>query len=87
MTANAYVQETKHRIANVLWDYLNGSGPVLHNGGYQNARLFDTVFYATGFPITETYWSKVKAAGRIQNVLIQCFERGCLTYMPENPAG
>jgi hypothetical protein len=28
VTANAYVQETKHRIANVFWDYLNSSGPV-----------------------------------------------------------
>ena len=29
----------------------------------------------------------MKAGGRIQNVLIQCFERRCLTYMPENTAG
>jgi hypothetical protein len=87
VTADAYVSETKHRIANVFWDYLNSSGLLLQNGQYQNARQFDPVFYATGFPITEAYWSQVKAAGRVQNVLIQCFERRCLTYMPENPAG
>ena len=87
VSADAYVSETKHRIASVFWDYLNSSGLMLQDGQYQNARLFDPVFYATGFPITEAYWSQVKAAGRVQHVLIQCFERRCLTYMPENPDG
>lgn len=87
VTASAYVTDTKHRIANVFWDYLNSSGVMLQNGQYQDARLFDPVFYATGFPITEAYWSQVKAAGKVQDVLIQCFQRRCLTYMPGNPAG
>lgn len=86
-TADAYVAETNHRIADVFWEYLNSSGTVLQNGQYQHARLFDPVFYATGFPVSEAYWSQVKAAGRVQPVLIQCFERRCLTYMPENPDG
>ena len=44
-------------------------------------------FYATGYPITEAYWATVKVAGVAQDVLVQCFERRCLTYTPGNAAG
>ena len=51
------------------------------------ADFFESVFYATGYPITEAYWASVKVAGVTQDVLMQCFERRCLTYTPGNPAG
>ncbi|MDQ3549372.1 MAG: hypothetical protein M3439_11215 [Chloroflexota bacterium] len=50
-------------------------------------QLFDPWFYATGYPITEAYWSRVKLKGIVQDILIQCFERRCLTYAPGNMAG
>lgn len=43
--------------------------------------------YATGLPITEAYWASVKVGGAYRDVLIQCFERRCLTHTPDNPNG
>ncbi|MGH9174747.1 MAG: N-acetylmuramoyl-L-alanine amidase family protein, partial [Vicinamibacterales bacterium] len=36
---------------------------------------------------TEAYWANVKLKGVYTDVLIQCFERRCLTWTPDNPAG
>jgi hypothetical protein len=49
--------------------------------------LFASPFYATGLPITEAWWSRIAVGGRTRDVLWQCFERRCLTYTPDNPAG
>ena len=49
--------------------------------------LFRSPFYATGFPITEAYWSTVRVGGQPRTVLMQIFERRALTYTPGNPAG
>ncbi|HUY98945.1 MAG TPA: S8 family serine peptidase [Thermomicrobiaceae bacterium] len=87
VTAGNYVQQTNHSIASVFAAYLQSAGEVLQNGSYQNGPLFNPAFYATGFPITEPYWARVKVKGTVQDVLVQCFERRCLTYTPSNPAG
>ena len=87
VTGSALVGETGHRIASVFWDYLNSEGPLVADGGLATGPLFAPWFYATGYPLTEAYWAKVVVAGVEQNVLIQCFERRCLTYTPDNPAG
>lgn len=76
-----------HQVASPFWTFLNSSGPVQINGQTVNERLFDPWFYATGFPITEAYWANVKVGGTPRLVLVQCFERRCLTYTPGNPAG
>lgn len=81
------VSETNHRVAGVFWDYLNSTGPIAAGDGLTDGRLFEPWFYATGFPVTEPYWAEVKVAGLQQDVLIQCFERRCLTYTPNNDAG
>ena len=84
----AYLDETTgHRVANVFWDYLNSTGPIMTDDGVVEGRLFDPWFFATGLPVTEAYWAKVKVAGVVQDVLVQCFERRCLTYTPANPPG
>ena len=49
--------------------------------------LFEPTFFATGFPITEAYWTEVRVGGETRDVLLQCFERRCLTYTPDNPDG
>lgn len=87
VTAAYFVKETSHNVANVFWDFMNSSGTVWENGQNVNARLFQDPFFATGFPITEPYWSNVKVAGTQRDVLLQCFERRCLTYNPANADG
>jgi hypothetical protein len=78
---------TNHGIDKPFWDFMNSSGPVLENGQVVNDQLFENAFFATGRPITEAYWAKVKVAGTELDVLIQCFERRCLTFTPGNPGG
>ncbi|MCL5957997.1 MAG: glycoside hydrolase family 99-like domain-containing protein [Chloroflexi bacterium] len=81
-----YVPETHHTVANVFWDFLNSTAPVYDNGPVSE-RLFDPVFYATGLPITDAYWTSAKVGGVPRDVLIQAFERRILTYTPSNPDG
>ncbi len=87
VTAAAPVTETNHTVASVFWDFMNSSGTVSENGEATNAPLFQNPFYATGYPITEPYWSTVLINGVPKQVLMQVFERRVLTYTPDNPAG
>jgi Lamin Tail Domain len=83
-TAQQYVPETKHTVADVFWAFMTSSGIV--DGG-ATEPLFRSPFYATGFPITEAYWSTVRVAGQERAVLVQIFERRALTFTPGNPPG
>ena len=87
VAAGPYISETKHTVAGPFWTFMNSSGLVYENGGFTTENLFENPFYATGFPITEAYWANVKVGGVYQDVLMQCFERRCLTYTPGNDAG
>jgi hypothetical protein len=73
-----------HSIASPFWDYLRAAGPVYDGGNEVTEPLYNPTFYVTGLPITEAYWTRLKAAGATKTVLIQCFERRCLTYTPDN---
>jgi hypothetical protein len=87
VTAAHRVQEPgiDHQVASPFWRFMNASGAVHENGRTTQAALFENPFYATGLPITEAYWSRVKVDGTYRDVLMQCFERRCLTYTPGNP--
>ena len=89
VTAEFLVQEDgiEHRVASVFWDFMWSQGLVWENGQYVQDQLFENPFYATGLPITEAYWTEVEVDGDEQLVLLQCFERRCLTYTPSNDAG
>lgn len=76
-----------HQVASPFWAFMNSTAPVWENGQLVTAPLFQNPFYATGYPITEAYWANIKVANTQKDVLIQCFERRCLTYTPGNPAG
>ncbi len=78
---------TRHNIPDIFWQFLNASGPVSENGQIVNQRLIDPWFYASGFPISDAFWGRVKIKGETQDVLIQAFERRVLTYVPTNPLG
>jgi len=80
------VPETGHAVASIFWDFMQSRGVVSEDGERTTAALFENPFYATGFPITEAYWSTVTVGGQERTVLLQCFERRCLTYTPDNPA-
>jgi hypothetical protein len=75
---------TRHNVPKAIWDFLNQTGPVINpaTGQVQDARLSDPWFYATGLPISDAYWARVKIAGQMQDVLIQAFERRVVTYVP-----
>ncbi|HUG13413.1 MAG TPA: choice-of-anchor Q domain-containing protein [Thermomicrobiales bacterium] len=84
----AHVDEvTSHGIARPFWEFMNSQGLVHENGQMQQEALFESPVYATGRPITEPYWATVLVDGGPRDVLIQCFERRCLTYTPGNPDG
>jgi len=87
VTAQDVGAPTHHTVASVFWAFMNSSGPVMQNGQTVQAPLFQNPFYATGYPITEAYWTNVLVGGVSKQVLVQCFERRCLTYTPSNPAG
>ncbi|RIK46843.1 MAG: hypothetical protein DCC58_01830 [Chloroflexi bacterium] len=76
-----------HQVASVFWDFMNAQALVWQDGAFGEAALFPNPFYATGFPITEAYWSHVLVGGVPQDVLWQCFQRRCMTYAPANAAG
>ena len=76
-----------HQVASPFWDFMNSSGLVWRDGEQTTDLLFINPFYATGYPITEAYWASVKVGGVYHDVLLQCFERRCLTYTPDNQPG
>jgi N-acetylmuramoyl-L-alanine amidase len=76
-----------HQVASPFWAFMNATGMVYENGSVVNGALFQSPFYATGYPITDAYWARVKLKEQYTDVLVQCFERRCLTWTPGNPAG
>jgi hypothetical protein len=87
ITAAELAPITGHRTASVFWTFMNSSSTVYEDGKLVNDRLFINPYYATGYPITEAYWSRVMLAGSEQWVLTQAFERRVLTYAPNNNPG
>ncbi len=87
VTAAVLVRETNHTVASVFWDFMNARGTVYSDGAFREDRLFENPFYATGFPLTEAYWTTVRVGGVPKRVLVQVFERRVLTYTPDNPPG
>jgi hypothetical protein len=83
-----FVNETKHNIPAVFWNFLNSSGPVANtNNQTTNEQLIVPWFFASGFPISEPYWTRATIQGQVRDVMIQAYERRALTYVPTNPAG
>ncbi|HEX5166869.1 MAG TPA: hypothetical protein VFV93_15800 [Thermomicrobiales bacterium] len=87
VTAAWYVPDTDHTVASPFWTFMNSSGIVYEGDAFTTEALFENPFYATGFPITEAFWANVTVNGTAKDVLLQCFERRCLTYTPDNAPG
>ncbi len=75
---------TNHAIAAPFWEFMKSQGPVIESGELQDGALFPDPVFATGRPITDPYWADVVVGGTSKLVLVQCFERRCLTYTPDN---
>jgi len=73
-----------HQVASVFWEFMTASGTVYDDGNYRTASLSPDPYYATGYPITEPYWTAVRVGGIEKTVLVQVFERRVLTYTPDN---
>jgi hypothetical protein len=71
VTGMRYVLETMHTIAGTFWEFMNATGVVYEAGEYTLDRLFLNPFDATGYPITEAYWTRVEAARTPHDVLIK----------------
>ncbi len=76
-----------HQIASVFWEFMHSEGLVWDDGAITTEALFVNPFYATGYPIAEAYWAEVQVDGVARDVLMQCFQRRCLTYTPGNESG
>ncbi len=87
VTAKDVGAPTNHSVASVFWDFMNSSGTVNVNGANVTDTLFANPFYATGYPLTEAYWTTVLVGGVQKQVLVQVFERRVLTYTPSNDQG
>jgi len=87
VTAAEYVPQTEHTVASVFWEFMTSSGTVWEDGQFVTDLLFESPFYATGYPVIEPYWTTVELNDEPTDVLLQCFERRCLTYTPDNPDG
>jgi hypothetical protein len=78
------VDSINHSIASVFWDFMNSQSTIWHENEYVEDVLFVEPFYATGYPITDAYWTTIEIDGTATDIVWQCFERRCLTYTPEN---
>ena len=87
VTDQYYIEQTDKNIASVFWAFMNSTGTIYENGQFVDGDVFTNPFYAIGFPVTDAYWGYVTVDGDPQNVLMQCFERRCLTYAPHNDPG
>ena len=76
VNASTFVEQTQHKVADPFFEFMSSVGSVDGNP-----------YFATGFPITEPYWTEVRLGGQPKQVLMQAFERRALTYTPGNPAG
>jgi hypothetical protein len=77
----------RHQVASPFWSFMTSDGVVYEDARIFTGPLFQNPYYATGYPITEAYWANVRVGGTQRDVLMQCFERRCLTYTPGNPDG
>ena len=87
VSTGAFTEETRHWIADPFWSFMLAEGLVYEHGNVVTDELFVNPYYATGYPITDPYWTTVLLDGEPTDVLVQAFERRVLTYTPSNLAG
>jgi D-alanyl-D-alanine carboxypeptidase (penicillin-binding protein 5/6) len=84
ITAGTPSDATGLAMASVFEEFLWQTGPVVISDKVVEGMLFDPPLLAVGHPITEPFWVRVPVIGHYTDVLVQCFERRCLTYTPSH---
>lgn len=79
-----FVPETGFYTAAVFDAFLNQSAAVYDTGVMVEGPLFNPPLHAVGYPITPAFWVHTREQGRSVDVMVQCFERRCLTYTPSH---
>ncbi len=74
-------------VASIFLEFLTSPGLIWTEVGLAEGPLIPDLQGTVGAPITDPYWIRAVVSGVEQDVLIQCFERRCLTYTPGNPEG
>ncbi len=65
-----------HNVPGVFWTFLTEEiDPLVSPANW---------VFVMGYPLTEAYWTKSTVGGVELDVMVQCFERRCLTYTPTN---
>jgi hypothetical protein len=86
VTAGFYEARLGHNIPTVFWDAFQATGPVLDRlSGQPTTGLILDWQADVGLPLMEPVWVAATVGGQTRDVLVQCFERRCLTYTPANP--
>jgi hypothetical protein len=76
-----------HCVASVFLNIFLSAPDTDEDGQDADVLLAEEPDYTTGRPITEPYWVTAVMDGEEKDVLLQCFERVCLAYVPDNPEG
>jgi hypothetical protein len=76
-----------YSVASLFINFMLDTGEATLDTDGDSVTVTPNILYLTGFPITEPFWTTTLVDGTERDVLIQCFERRCLTYTPENPEG
>jgi len=72
---------------------LNDTGTVtqtkttMANAPTTNQQLITPWFFASGYPVSEAYWTRAPINGVVRDVLVQAYQRRSLTYVPTNKPG
>lgn len=76
--------ETGHGMASIFAEWVEQRGLVRVGERLREEPLFSPWVALLGYPVTEPYWIRVPVGGVQRDVLVQCFERRCLTFTPAN---
>ncbi len=74
-------REGNHNVARAFVDLLSRIDLIYENGTLTRAQLYTV--RDIGVPISEPYWIRVTLNGRVQDALVQAFERRVLVFLPE----
>ncbi len=79
------VENVSHEVSISSYDEITGHNIAGPFEEYINNRDHDPL-KEIGRPITEPYWVEANVGGTPKKILMQVFERRCLTYDPTNPS-
>ncbi|MDQ2809178.1 MAG: glycoside hydrolase [Chloroflexota bacterium] len=83
VTQARYEPTLGHNIPTVFAAFQARQGLIYQNGRLVQGSIVDPLV-DLGYPISESYWARIRIAGADQWALIQAYQRRMLTYVPTN---